>query len=120
MSLPSAKLHISRLPRAESPGFNVVLGYRIEHGGGEPRACFELQGHVDEQPLDERFELGRDRADNFLHYASRCLHQRGVIPRHAALFRLHPQYDQLFEEVRAGLGCKPGDSVDLGRLLRDG
>lgn len=78
-----------------------------------------VQGSIDGNPFDEEFEQYWDVAFNFLDRITRILTKHGLEIKHGAMLREHAEYDAMFADIRAKLGVRPGEPVNLDHLSAD-
>ncbi|WP_068830090.1 DUF5064 family protein [Pseudomonas sp. BMS12] len=112
------------LHRASLPGqinYSVDLFYEVRRDPSEgPMMHFRMQGHIAGKAFTDEFELHRDTAFNFASVASRVAAKHGLPTNHSLIMRGHDEFDRMFEDIREKLGGKPGDTVNLDHLEKDG
>ena len=112
------------LRRASLPGqidFAIDLFYEVRHDPSEgPMMHFRMEGQVAGKAFTDDFELHRDTAFNFASVAARMAVRHGLPASHTLIMHGHDEFDRMFEDIRAKLGAKPGEAVDLDHLSEDG
>lgn len=103
------------------PPFSVDLYYEVRQDPKEgPMLHMRMVGEIAGRKFEDSFELHRDVAYNFASVAMRVASRHGL-PRIATpIMRGHEDYDLVFADIRKKLDFKPGDPVNLDRLLRSG
>ena len=91
-------------------GYDLHIRYEVTQIDSGPGMQFTLEGDVSGQPVNETFELPKDKAYNFASEASRRLEKHGL-PKTTDLHAMHGEYDQMFEDIRHKLDMKSGDPV---------
>ncbi|QSB21015.1 DUF5064 family protein [Pseudomonas sp. 15A4] len=91
-------------------GYDLHIRYEVTQTDSGRGMQFTLEGDVSGQPVNETFELPKDKAYNFASEASRRLEKHGL-PKITDLHAMHGEYDQMFEDIRHTLDMKSGDPV---------
>ncbi len=110
-------VEVERAPLGAHPGYHLSLDYSVRRSEVGTYVDFQLEGEVAGRVVHEAFSLHRDVAYNFMQNVGRCLRKHGLKPRQAPLFVFHGDYDRMFADLRAQLGARPGEPVDLQRFL---
>ncbi|GIZ11304.1 DUF5064 family protein [Pseudomonas sp. NCCP-436] len=115
-------LHRSRPPGAAGqPAYSIDFHYEVRQNPQEGAMLHgRLSGRIGERDFEETFELHRDMAFNFASVIGRLLARHGLHPESGLIMREHSEYDVIFEDIRAKLQIRPGETVDLDHLQSDG
>lgn len=115
-------VHRTHEPLSEGDiGYSIDFHYDVRDDATKGRMLQgRLEGEIDGKPFKDSFELHQDTAFNFASVITRLLTQHGLHPDAGMIMHDHKEYDEVFEDIRAKLGSKPGDSVDLQHLEEDG
>jgi hypothetical protein len=81
---------------------------------------FKVTGTIDGKPFTEEFDMHRDTAFNFASLIAKAVSKQGLPATASPIMRNHKEYDAMFEDIRAKLGAKSGEPVNLDNLEKDG
>ena len=113
--------HLHRSSLAGQVDYTVDLFYEVRQDPQEgPMMHFRMTGQIAGKAFEDEFELHRDTAFNFASVASRMAAKHGLPTNHSLIMRGHDEFDRMFEDIRSKLNARPGDSVDLDHLEKDG
>ncbi|WXL27241.1 DUF5064 family protein [Ectopseudomonas mendocina] len=113
--------HANTVVTAETPAYSVDLFYEVRQDAVEGAMLhMRLDGEVGGKAFSETFELHRDSAYNFASVVSRLAHKHGLPTATSMIKHGHHEYDLVYEDIRAKLGAKPGEAINLDHLSKDG
>ncbi|MET1078375.1 MAG: DUF5064 family protein [Pseudomonas sp.] len=115
--------HLNRSNSPAGPGMpeftlDVFYEARLDPGHGL-LLHFKISGHVAGRAFVEEFDMPRDSAFNFASRVAKAAAKHGLPVNAGLIMRGHAEYDDMFADIRAKLGLKPGDPVDLENLEKD-
>ncbi|MNM63326.1 hypothetical protein D3C81_746920 [compost metagenome] len=113
-------LHLQSLPGMGQGDADVHLRYEVRHDPEKGTAFmhFTMEGEIGGNPFKEEWDMARDTAFNFASDATHIAQKHGLNPRFGPIMRNHKDYDAMFEDIQAKLNIKPGDPVDLDKVIR--
>jgi len=111
--------HVSDWPYRQRYFCDIHYEVR-EHPAEGVMLHFRVRGEVNERPFAEEFALHRDTAFNFFSVVSRIAVQHGVRLPPSPIVRARAEYDAMFNDIRAKLGARSGEPVNLDNLAKDG
>lgn len=114
-------LHRKSLPGMPGPEFDVDVHYEVRHDPSEGKLIhFKMSGHIGGQAFVEEFDMHSDTAFNFASLLSKVAVKHGMPANSSLVMRGHKEFDAMFEDIRAKLDARPGDTVDFDHLAKDG
>lgn len=116
--------HLNRAHPSGTPGipeYNIDVFYEVVRDPKEGTLMhFKMSGEVSGRAFTEEFDMHRDTAFNFASLLSKAAVRHGVPTNASLIMRGHSEYDAMFNDIRDKLGVKPGESVNLDNLEKDG
>lgn len=111
-------LHLERHAVGKQDAFyDVWLDYEVSHDSRQGKGMlFTMHGSIQGNTLNESFFLPQDQVYNFASAVTRIAEKYGV-PKHlSSIGSAHKHYDAMFDDVRAKMGFKSGDAVNIERF----
>lgn len=103
------------------PQFDIEVFYEVRRDPAEGMLMhFKVTGTIRGRAFCEEFDMHRDTAFNFAHLISKAVAKHGLPSSAGPIMPVHAEYDAMFEDIRAQLGARPGEPVDLDHLEQDG
>ena len=104
-------LHLARMRLLESDiGFHIDITYRLIDQG--KRVRFDVQGQINEEAIEEYFELPRETAFNFASDIDHLLRRHGALSPEFLSLSEHKEYDAMFSDIRDKLNAWHGETID--------
>tara|TARA_R100001377_G_scaffold55940_1_gene33226 strand:- start:1204 stop:1653 length:450 start_codon:yes stop_codon:yes gene_type:complete len=104
-------LHLARMRLLESDiGFHIDITYRLIDQGKRMR--FDVQGQINEEAIEEYFELPRETAFNFASDIDHLLRRHGALSPEFLSLSEHKEYDAMFSDIRDKLHAWHGETID--------
>ena len=108
-------LHIERHALNDKDvSYDIKLEYKVEQDPNKGKGMlFRMHGSIQGKPVDEPFFLPKEEAYNFASNVTKIAEKYGIPKSMSSIGSVHKHYDLMFEDVRAQLGMKSGEPVDL-------
>lgn len=103
------------------PSGHIDVFYEVRQDPAEGTMMhFKVAGDLDGKVFAEEFDMHRDTAFNFASLIAKAVVKQGLPSAVTPIMRNHKEYDAMFEDIRTKLDAKPGESVNLANLEKDG
>lgn len=112
--------HVHRkVPQSEfnPQAFSFDVYYDVREDPKEGQMLhLRMEGEIEGKPFADECELHRDMAYDFMRALTQIAVRNGFHPRMGPVLREHGEYDAMYKDIRAKLGLKPGDPIDLSHI----